>query len=211
MKKWYVFTIFIFLISISSQVAGQKSSLIPHSSSLFSSVFGQKDSIVHNREFCVKPNVSFTFFSFLLKKKIGSHTFRRISGGFGNAEFEWQKQNQQVQNTAIFSADFRLGREKRVLLDDNFWFCTGQEVSISPTFRLLKNNSEQSASSISLGFGWIFGVYFNINSKWSVALETIPGFAARQTFVANEKSGSLDLMFSAVGGSGLTIVRKFSR
>lgn len=174
------------------------------------SVFCQNDSITQRRELCFRPNSDFNFFTFIFKKRAGEQTFWRFAASFSSSELVWNKQNASTSMQVSHQMQVIIGREHRKLLDKKLWFSTGFDAFVETGFVLSNPNTLEAQVLASLGYGRIFGLLFDINSRWALGLEAVPSVRMTQRFTGSGKAGSISLKFSGFGSSGLTIVRKLA-
>ncbi len=169
------------------------------------SLFSQTDS-APKREFGIQISGvnfnGFTPFSGIFKKQLAENKYRRISGTFGNLQFEGVESNLNFQ----LSGGLSVGVEKRKSVGKKTQLYSATEFNMGLSFG--KSSRNDPYWSISPGLSWVFGLQYDINEYWAVNFEGGPGASVSiRKFPGNGLNYSLGGSFSS--NIAVAVMHKF--
>ncbi|MCC6727119.1 MAG: hypothetical protein IT258_21630 [Saprospiraceae bacterium] len=112
----------------------------------------------------------FNAFSGIYKKELAENKYRRISGSFGNLNFDKRRAFAGFN----LSAGFSVGVEKRKVAGKKTTLYTAPEFDMGFSFGT-SNTGNSTYWSLSPGFSMIFGLQYAFNDDWALTIEGGPG------------------------------------
>jgi hypothetical protein len=152
------------------------------------------DSLAQNHEVGLKLK-GFSDFDFIYKKQKSEHLYKRINVGFGNLALGGISGN----SIFILEAGLGIGNERRKEIADKLDFIRGWQYLLSGSISngsLQMNNGgfninvTGGAVAITPGMGYLLGLNYRMNERFSFGLEFIPSLNASFVF-GGSSSGTL--------------------
>jgi long-subunit fatty acid transport protein len=129
--------------------------------------------------------------SFIYKKQLKEHTYRRITAGFADLSLNFNKNN----NNARLTTGLTIGLEKRTQLSEKLklmrgpQFITNIGFANSNTTSDTKVNTKTFEGNIGVGYGYLLGVLYELPANFYLSFEITPSVNLNYKYDRSKSSG----------------------